>query len=55
MNENVKVILVEDEPDLATSVAYSLKREGFDVEVHHSAESVLPLTTESNDLSLIHI
>lgn len=52
MNENVKVILVEDEPDLATSVAYSLKREGFDVEVHHNAESALPLTTESNDFKV---
>ena len=40
-----RVLLVEDEPDLARTVAYGLKREGFDVTIAATGRAALEATS----------
>src|SRR3954453_23893994 len=35
---NERILIIEDDPDIAESLTYNLKREGFHVHVAHSGE-----------------
>jgi len=51
-----RILVVEDEAAIADSVAYSLKREGFDTRIAADGEAALRLTAEFKpDLILLDL
>lgn len=53
---NVKIIIIEDDPDICEILEYNLKQEDFDVEVFHDGQKGLDaILTEPPDLVLLDL
>ncbi|OZB78101.1 MAG: DNA-binding response regulator, partial [Microbacterium sp. 14-71-5] len=51
-----RILLVEDEPDLADPLAYLLRREGYEVEIAEDGPTALALFRESGaDIVLLDL
>jgi two-component system response regulator VicR len=56
MDEKKKILVVEDEKNIATVLAYNIKKEGYDCDVAYDGETGLHMATEgSYDLLLLDI
>ena len=55
MNENYKILVVDDEKDLCEILQFNLASEGFDIEVAYSGEEALNKSIERFDLLLLDV
>ncbi len=55
MNNNKKILLIDDEPDLHNIVRYNLNASGFQMESAYSAEEALKMELENFSLILLDI
>ena len=56
MEDRKKILVVEDEKNIATVLAYNIKKEGYDCDVAYDGETGLIMATEgSYDLLLLDI
>ena len=56
MEEKKKILVVEDEKNIATVLAYNIKKEGYDCDVAYDGETGLNMALEGNyDLLLLDI
>ena len=56
MEDRKKILVVEDEKNIATVLAYNIKKEGYDCDVAYDGETGLHMATEgSYDLILLDI
>ena len=49
----MRILVVDDEPDLCEILSFNLENEGFEVECAYSAESALSLMAEGSRFNLI--
>ena len=50
---SVHILIVEDEPELAETLAYNLQKEGFEVSICHTGTAALREIERSSNLSLV--
>lgn len=55
MNQNYKILVVDDEKDLCEILQFNLASEGFEIEVAYSAEEALNKSVERFDLLLLDV
>ena len=46
MEDRKKILVVEDEKNIATVLAYNIKKEGYDCDVAYDGETGLHMATE---------
>jgi DNA-binding response OmpR family regulator len=51
MNEKIKILVVDDEPDIVEMLSYNLIREGYEVLLHTMAKKQLLKLTNINQNS----
>jgi DNA-binding response OmpR family regulator len=55
MNDEYRILVVDDEKDLCEILQFNLSSEGWEIEVAHSAEEALTKSPESFDLILLDV
>ena len=55
MNQDYKILVVDDEKDLCEILQFNLASEGFDIEVAYSAEEALSKSVDRFDLLLLDV
>ena len=55
MEENYRILIVDDEKDLCEILQFNLESEGFDIDLAHSGEDALKLDIQDYDLILLDV
>ena len=55
MNNNPKILVVDDEEDLCEILKFNLEIEGFDIDTAYSAEEALEMNLAQYDLLMLDV